>query len=370
MKKPLMLLICVATVAFLALTPVLIVGGLNKNTYTLREAEQRSKYQGSLSLWHIVSFKTGGESGVSFLKSRISAFEQQNPYVFIDLYALTPQEAEEKLQAGETADLYSFPLGFFQDSSQFCSLAEREDLLPAYQDVGTDRGTIYAYPYMADFYVLACNQDMFFSKDIPLSLDTTISHENLIAALAGLPGDDEQKGHISALALSNTYGLDPSQALLNLNTPTDENFLYEGQLPMERPINSFDISLDGGSELFLDGKAAMLLCPSAEYEKLLLDKRANALSLTCYQISHYSDMVQLIGLGVQVSGAKQRMCEDFANTLFSEKSQKQLENLKMLPVVQAEAIYEGQPLYLEEYEALGRQGLIPENFNSQSSLIE
>ena len=42
----------------------------------------------------------------------------------------------------------------------------------------------------------------------------------------------------------------------------------------------------------------------------------------------------------------------------------------MLPVVQAEAIYEGQPLYLEEYEALGRQGLIPENFNSQSSLIE
>ena len=361
MKKAFSLFLCFACLAFLVLSPAFIVGGVHKNTYTIREQKQREQYRGSLTLWHIVSFKTGGTSGVSFLRSQIRSFEKQHPYVFIDLVPLTPEEAEKKLAAGERPDLCSFPLGFMGNAADFSRLPAAESLLPAYADCGSQDNDCYAYPYMADFYTLACNQDLFAAQDVPTPLDSGISYENFIAALSRLSFtvDDQQ---ILPLSLTVTSGLHPKAALLWLKTAASGEDWLESDLPLDTPLGAFPIAEDGGREMFLSGKSAMHLCPAAEYEQFFSDQRANSLSLSNYSISSYSDMVQMIGLMATEDSAKYAAGLDFAQQLLSEKAQKAVEGMKMLPVTSQEGVYEGQTLYLEEYAALGANGNIPNNF--------
>ncbi len=364
MKRTFTLFLCIFCLAFLVLSPSIIVGGVHKNTYTIREQKKTEQYKGSLTIWHIVSFKTGGASGASFLRDRISGYERNHPYVFIDLIPLTPDEAQAKLQNGEFPDLLSFPLGFWGDTRKISTLPEEKTLLPAYAACG-DNGSVYAYPYMADSYVLSCNQDLFSSGEVPVPLTTGISRENFVAALQKL-SLETNKGSISPLSLSKTAGLHPAAALLYLKTIPNEDDLFDEELPVDRPLGSFPISYDGGADAFLDGKAAMLLSPSSEYEQMANDKRANSMSISAYSISRYSDMVQMIAVGETEDIAKYDMCLGFAQLLLAPDSQKKLEEMKMLPVTQVDGIFEGQTLQMEEYRSLGSEGMIPNNFSLYS----
>jgi len=363
LKRTFTLFLCLFCLAFLVLSPSLIVDGVHKNIYTIREKKKSAAYQGTLSLWHIVSFKTGGTSGVSFLADRIAAYEKRHSYVFIELTPLTLEEAEAKLQTGEFPDLVSFPLGFLGDTETLAALPSSEDsLLPAYAACG-DQGATYAYPYMADCYLLSLNRDLFSTYGVPAPLDTVLSYENFIAALHAFSAPEQPETAVSALSLSTIRGLHPAAALLHLKTVAEEGELFVEELPLDQPIGSFDLSFDGGVDAFLDEKAAMLLSPASESEQLLLDKRANSLSVASCSISHYSDMVQLIAVAQTEDDAKYEMCLGFAQLLLSPASQNKLEAMKMLPVIPLEAIYEGQTLQLEEYNSLGSEGRIPNNFS-------
>ena len=72
--------------------------------------------------------------------------------------------------------------------------------------------------------------------------------------------------------------------------------------------------------------------------------------------------MQFVGVCQTQDSAKQAMCQNFAASLLRRKAQKGLENLKMLPAVQLEGVYEGQTLYLEEYERLAASAVIPKAF--------
>ena len=99
------------------------------------------------------------------------------------------------------------------------------------------------------------------------------------------------------------------------------------------------------TDRFLKGNAALLLAPASDYEKLLLDQRANSLSLTALTFSDYTDLVQFVGVCQTQDSAKQAMCQNFAASL-----------------LRLEGVYEGQTLYLEEYERLASSAVIPKAF--------
>lgn len=350
MKKAFTLFICLCMLAFLVLAPAAIANGVSKNVFTLLEQEKAGKYQGTLTLWHVVSFKTGGTSGVSFLTGCISRFEKSNPYVFIKLEGLTPAQAGERLAAGEAPDLLSFPLGW-TDGTALAQLPADERILPAFAACGDSR----AYPYMADAYVLVCNQDLFYERDVPLPLEQTLSCENFMLALDRFSAGDG----VQALSYSPTEGLLPLNALLNLNISAADDTLMLEEAPAGQALASFDICMQDGRNAFLDGKAAMYLCPSAEYEGFANEKRANALSLCAYSISNYTDLVQLIGCYGTQDEKKRQMCEAFAQSLISERAQKGMEEMRMLPSTWIEGIYEGVPLQQGEYERLSTLAAIP-----------
>ena len=360
MKKFFSLIICILSIAFLLIAPAFIAGGIHKNVYTLRAEKLANQYTGSLEILHIVSFKTGGESGVSYLKSRAAEFEKSNPYVFITVTGLTAEEAEQRLAAGERPDIFSFPMGFPLEHL----LAELKEpaeatFLPTLSEIGKKDGSFLAYPYMMGFYTITINQEIYFSSGASLPIGTGLPQANFNYLVYQAEQNWEEEDS-KALSLCNTYGLSPLKTLDHFREEGENNFLIGGP-PADYAPDSASFAADG-TDRFLKGKAALLLSPAADYEKLLLDQRANSLSLTALTFSDYTDLVQLVGVCQTQDSAKQAMCQNFAASLLRRKAQKGLENLKMLPAVQLEGVYEGQTLYLEEYERLATSAIIPKAF--------
>lgn len=359
MKKFFSLLFCFATIAFLLLAPAFIAGGIHKNVYTLRAEKLAEKYTGPLSLWHIVSFKTGGESGVSYLKNRAAEFEKINPYVFITVNAMTAEEAEQRLQNGERPDILSFPLGFSVEAL-LAELPETQaELLPSVKSIGQKGLQTLAYPYMMGFYTMTINQEVFFSSGATLPIGSGLPRANFHYLTYHAEQDwKEEEAHV--LSYSDTYGLSPLKTLEYFREEGENDF-FTGA-PPDDYAPAASAFLGDGTESFLKGKAALLLAPAADYEKLLLDQRASSLSMTTFAFSDYTDLVQMVGVCRTEDSAKRNMCQDFCASLLRLKAQKGLENLKMLPVVQLPSIYEGQTLYLEEYERLANSAVIPNAF--------
>ena len=100
MKKAFTLFYAFACLAFLVLSPSFIVGGVHKNTYTIREQKQREQYRGSPYSLAYCFLQNRRDQRRLFLRSQIRSFEKQHPYVFIDLVPLTPEEAEKSWPPG------------------------------------------------------------------------------------------------------------------------------------------------------------------------------------------------------------------------------------------------------------------------------
>lgn len=351
------LLVFVGIIVFLCAMPSVIDGGVGRSVQSIRSEEAKGKFTGTLKLWHVVAFKTGGTSGVSYLKQRVSDFEKRNPYVFIDVMGMTPDEARERLKKGENPDIISFPLGFVQEASALLPLEPAENLLTAFQNCGTQEGETYAYPYMADSYSLICNQDIFSMKSVPLPMEDRFCKENFFLALKELSYDSD--GHVSPLTLSATVY--PKIALLFPDmVEYDESLMLDVEnIPTESPLSNFEITVDG-KDAFISGKAAMYLAPSSEYYHIGQTPSASSLSISEYSISMYTDLVQMVGVTVSEDEKKNKMSSEFCKTLLRTKSQRALEDMGMMSVIPLTDIYEGK--LLESYQKIGTRGIIPNTF--------
>lgn len=348
MKKTFTLFLCLVFSALLLLSPAFLLQGIHKNVYRLWEEQRQEEYTGNLTLWHIVSFKTGGETGVSYLQSRIRAFEKNHPYVFITLRALTVQEAETALAQGEFPDILSFPLGFPVRAEQFCSLPEQRALLKPYRGVGRDHGALYAYPYMADFYTLCFNQDALFYEDISLPFDSDLSADGLGELTESLP-HGVGAGKFSLGATATSYA------------PLSFLFLKKGALSSEQ-LAFWQERRQCAADAFWQKESSVLLCPAAEARKAELQNLTDSFTLRTYAFSEYTDLCQLIGVCADLSPQKEAMCASFAASLLSASAQKALASLYLLPTTEQEGLYADAPLYLQEYAHMSRAALIPNHF--------
>ena len=312
------LAVLVGLLALLVAAPGLLIRGLDKNVYTIREKEKAERYEGTLTLWHVVTFKTGAGSGVGWLKDRAAAFEKQHPYVFLEVEGLTAEEAESRLAAGEQPDLMSFPLGFGEGFVAE-TLPEREELDPALARVGEG----VAWPWMGDGYVLLINRDMAEEQALSLPLSGDMSKECLLLMASKL-----------GLSVTKTRGLLPLGALLACPYPPDD-----GSVPGTEEAARLgwkDIPLrEGGADAFLEEEAGLYLCPKGEAARLMVDQRTNALSVEEIPLPGYTDLIQLAGMQAGMAQNKQAVCLDFLRNLLRETPQKKLADLGMTGVRRA-----------------------------------
>lgn len=344
MKKAFTLFLCLFFAVLCALSPSLLLQGIHKNTYTLWEQKRQARYTGDLVLWHIVSFKTGGESGVSYLKARIRAFEQKNPYVFVELRALSVPEAREAIAGGEFPDLVSFPLGFFADASALCPLPANSSLLRPFRHAGRSGGKIYAYPYMADFYTLSANPDAFFAEDMPLSLETEWSAPALLE-------------WTQALLSAGTFSASLSRPLLAF--PEAALFCTRNGA-LSGKSRSFWQNAPADTSAFWAGEVPLLLSPAAEVKRA--ESQNTVLSPQVYGFSDYTDLCQFIGVRAGMDTQKEAICQEFAAALLSRTAQRALSSLYLLPTTAQEDLYADAPLYHQEYARLQKCARIPNSF--------
>lgn len=347
MKRAFTLFLCLLCVAVILFAPALIQSGLHKNIYSIRADKRAESYTGTLALWHIVSFKTGGQSGVSYLNDRIRKFEKNNPYVYIEITGLTVAEAQDRLAAGEQPDIVSYPLGFFDDASFLAPLEVQDRLAEAFTEVGLIGNTPYAYPYMADFYVLSCNQDSLFSVDAVIPSDAELQAKDieiLLSAFADTP---------DAIAVTDMVGLSPSESFSHL-----------------RPNGALTTTISStvGLDPFLNAESPLLLSTAAEAAKMSFDKRAVGINMRTYAFSNYTDAVQLVSIAATEDESKQNMCAKFAVSLLANSAQGSLEDVLLLPTTAQEELFQDNPLYGAEYMHLLQYGLIPNSFDYQPNI--
>lgn len=328
MKKPFAFILSVITVLFLIFSPQYIRSGLTP------ASSKDEKFEGILTLWHITGLETGGESAYSFVKNRVSAFEKENPRVFINSEAMSAEEANERISNGEHPDIISYPMGFAKDPSVFAEL-ERPALSNAFALTGTSNGVHFAYPYMCGFYTLVCSESIFSAAEVTYPIDIELSHQNFYYAMGAFDK--------CPLAVSSGGGI-TCAALMYPVLSDDPTFAEDYS---EQPFSKYNIEYIDGSKLFSDGGAAMLICPFSEYCKM---RSSGDSDKNAFLISGYTDLIQFVSVFPCENALKSDACSNFAAFLLSEKSQKRLEPTYMLPVTDIEEIYADDPLITSAYQ--------------------
>lgn len=159
MKKLLFSFRCVVAallVAFLFAAPKQLDEALGRNFYREWLAGTKPEWSGVITLWHIAEFKSEKGSLSAYLENIAACYERKYPGVYIEVTGLSPNQARERLSAGEKPHLWSFPMGAFK-AEQFNALELdlpkfRGNLEPLSAD-----GAVYALPYMYSGYFLIGN---------------------------------------------------------------------------------------------------------------------------------------------------------------------------------------------------------------------
>ena len=106
-----------AIIAFMVLSPGYIAAHRRNLTQQYRQQSTES-YQGIISLWHIVGFKSYQGSMGAWLEKAAATLEKKHKGVYFEVESMTFSDYEARRERGEKADMYSFPLGYADYNSR------------------------------------------------------------------------------------------------------------------------------------------------------------------------------------------------------------------------------------------------------------
>lgn len=351
----------------ITLSPSMLRQGISQDLFSLDRQEQEQKYRGILTMWHIVTFKTGGESGSSFLNAAISKFEKQNAYVFIELESITASEAATRIQKGEFPDIISYPLGYFPDEKLFDPIAsDASSLLPCYASCGNAHGETFALPYMSSFYTLVSNENIFLSNSVDTPQNIGISQNHFVYCLNNLqplPEENDAENPYHSITVEGTQQAMGAVSLVFPYFISDDTSLFISQEEYAYQMGDLP-SLDAlvADDTFSQGNCAMSVMPYGQYKQILDSEKSAAASPVPCIITPYSDLVQMISITKTDDDKKREMINQWVNYLISPSVQQTLEKTNMLPVIPLEEIYANDAMIFEQYTLTSQHGIVPNNF--------
>lgn len=332
--KPVAYFLCALALLLIGLSPWLILSYYEK-------LPEKPYYEGILSLWHISRWRTGGSSAAAFLQKRAAQFEAQNPHVFIELRALTAEQALSALQNGETPDIVSYPYGQ-EPTLDFAALPPEPTIFSSLPDT--------AYPYMCGGYCLLLNTDMLASAGIDVKSGWGIRPEALReAAQTGIAFDAEDGcSALPALALhAYPEGERPQVSTWGEKDPPDA-------------APGLEADFEDGLSAFRSGAAGVLIASHRQLFEAGEDLfQGETPPFAAYAIGPYTDMVQLVGVTRQDDALRQQAAESFAAYLLSDGAQKKLEALGVFPVKAGLDVYGQSDILRAMYERLCAGAALP-----------
>lgn len=136
---------------FIIYLPQYASDDLHRNRFNEWLMHEEEPFSGNITIWHIVGFKPYVGSLGNLLKSAAGTIEKKHFGVYVNIEAISVEEAKSRIADGEYPDAFSFPAGFC-DETILLSLdngtLERFEKL-TYCTKGMINSNIYALPYAA-----------------------------------------------------------------------------------------------------------------------------------------------------------------------------------------------------------------------------
>ncbi len=330
-------LICIVVAlgvfAYLFFMPPYIGSGLQEDPYAGWVMPEKDGYTGILTVWHVVRFRPYSGSGGDWLKERAKEFEKKHYGVYVEVLSMTEEECAARFLRGETADLYSFPLGwgyaerFFPLEEQFPSLRER--LLAT----GAQEGVQYAVPFLMSGYALVLN--------------TRLAQERAVQTPES--GVDAEWLNASAKKLTYEYGRKKAK-MEGLSGSAVVSALLGARVPV------------ADYELFKAQRAGMAVAELRMAGDLTRAQSGkNGFAFEAFSLFNYTDLVQYLGVARGIDERKLPYAVEFIGISLTEKAQRSLLSLNAFPVTETNDLSYEPPLVQETYEKL-KNPVVPNAF--------
>ncbi len=292
--------------AYLLLMPGYLAG--QRQALSLQSKQESGEtFSGIITLWHIVGFKPYQGSLGTWLSDRAASFEKKHFGVFINVMAMSPEEFEARVNRGERADAYSFPLGWGY-AERFQPLGDiQAEILPALADTGSQEGISYALPYAMSGYLLLSNSHLEQEKGISLSEETW---------------ETDLQGAVDTLTY--TYG---KKARQRYGLAGSE--LQAALLGLQCQVAAYDS--------FKSGDAALALGDVRDAGDLdRLQTAGKGFTYRAWPVGDYTDLVQYLAVARDTEEAKLAYIRDYFALILRPDHQSTLLEQGLLPAVPLE----------------------------------
>jgi len=287
------ILLSVCLFFFLFFSSTYALKNIKKNNYKEFLTPKKESWTGIIDIWHIVGFKPFQGSLTTYLQEIAQTYEKKHPGVYINVAGMEWSDALQKIQRGETPDIWSFPTG--QLYAEQLAVLENDIILSNHIDnrfcnLGIDHD-LYAIPYSYSGYFVVRN--------------TQLTQDN-------------------ALQLEDLNNLQQCLDMTN-NQIACDSILVAAQLGLTAQLMPVDA--------FKSGKVAFAIIDARTLGDLCRNQNLEFLFEVVYVIP-YTDQMQYISVSSSISDAKKSYAFEYIGSIFSGKNQCDLINLGLFPVIQ------------------------------------
>lgn len=161
-QKTLSLILLAAVLLLIVFLPKYVGTMLERPGYVDWLRPKREAFRGTLTVWHVVRFRPYLGSLGSWLKQQAQTIEKRHFGVYLNVEALTEEDAAARLALGEMPDIISFPPGFIAPSLLSpLSIDADADLTP-----GVHCESLLALPFAASCRLILYYPGMISPDDI------------------------------------------------------------------------------------------------------------------------------------------------------------------------------------------------------------
>lgn len=314
MKKALVLLRIVtaaALVLFLILAPANLGRTLQHNFYREWLAGEPPDWNGVLTLWHVVGFKTYQGSVTAYLESCAAQMEKKHTGVYVEVLGLTEEALKERYARGERPDIWSFPSGAFGEDA-FAPLSGAFKLPDFAGNLTplTMEGEPTAVPYLYSGYYLMGNSALLQKWGMTFP-DQGVYERMLAGDYAPLTALLQEAMAQKATA---RYGALCAPPLLAARLGLNGKFASEGD--------------------FKAGQVPFMIGDARACGDLARKMPNGGFTFDVLPLGGFTEQVQYIGMGAAAAGKRAVYAEEYISLLMTEAAQLKLTALGALPSVE------------------------------------
>lgn len=326
MKKIISIILFVACLVVMVLTPIFAIPILKNNRFLTNE----TTYKGVINLWHIDTFEGGFGSRLNFLNNRAIEFEKQHKNTYIMVKNISEEQLIQNIENGVFPDMLSFGGKVSKHIKKYItaytgSVSIREDILNS----GVSGSEIWAVPWCMTGYTLI-GLNKFLKND--LSRETILN--NVYDYTTSIVFNKKKNNLLSVVYGENGFQL-PLFALYKNNKKVGVNYNYSVNTDVKTQITAYQ-------DFVSEGKASILLGTGRDIFRCREKLKNNKLGdITILPLGEYTDLIQYFSVFNNEDKEKLVMINKFIEFMTSDFVQRKLVNIGMFNVL-------GESYYTDE----------------------